>query len=329
MINISTTSRQPIREAWTIARLNAELTINLGMAIDRATHDSYSSALNSYLTFCRLHGLDIEPTQRTLALFVTFQSAHINPKSVDTYLSGIANQLETHFPNVRAARRSPLVSRALQGAKRRYGVATSRKLPLTSSNLLSVCDAYGPNPNHDDLLFTAQICTGTACLMRLAELTWPDKLSSRDYRKVSMRHLVEFLPEALSFWLPGHKADKFFEGNRLIIRKGGSPDTYTHFCRYLASQDSRFLLRPELWLRADGTLPTRSWFIARLRHFFPCSIAGQSMRAGGATALAESGVPPNLIQTAGRWTSDTFTRYVRKNPFLFEALLVGHSSLVS
>ena len=83
-----------------MARLNAELTINLGMAIDRATHDNYSSALNSYLTFCRLHKLDIEPTQRTLALFITFQSAHINPKSVDTYLSGIANQLETHFPDV-------------------------------------------------------------------------------------------------------------------------------------------------------------------------------------------------------------------------------------
>ena len=45
------------------------------------------------------------------------------------------------------------------------------------------------------------------------------------------------------------------------------------------------------------------------------------MRAGGATALAERGTAPMLIQTAGRWTSDTFNRYVRKNPFLFEALL--------
>jgi hypothetical protein len=329
MIHISTTSRQPVREAWTLARLNAELTINLGMAIDRATHDSYSSALNSYLTFCRLHSLDIEPTQRTLALFVTFQSAHINPKSVDTYLSGIANQLESHFPDVRAARKSTLVSRALQGAKRRYGVPTSRKLPLTKDNLLTVYNAYGPTPPHDDLLFTAQILTGTDCLMRLAELTWPDKLSLRDYRKVSMRHSVEFLPGGLSFWLPGHKADKFFEGNRLIIRKGGSPDTYTRFREYLTSRDLRFPLRPELWLRGDGTLPTRSWFIARLRLFFPNSIAGQSMRAGGATALAEAGVAPNLIQTAGRWTTDTFARYVRKNPFLFEALLVGRSSLSS
>ena len=45
------------------------------------------------------------------------------------------------------------------------------------------------------------------------------------------------------------------------------------------------------------------------------SIAGQSMRAGGATALAEAGVPPQLIQAAGRWTSDTFTLRPKK-PFL-------------
>ena len=98
--------------------LNAKLTINLGMAIDRSTYSSYSSALNSYLTFCRLHDLNIEPTQRNLALFVTFQSTFINPRSVDSYLSGIANQLESHFPDVRNARKSMLVSRALQGAKR-------------------------------------------------------------------------------------------------------------------------------------------------------------------------------------------------------------------
>jgi len=310
-------------------RLNAELTINLGMAIDRSTYSSYSSALNSYLTFCRLHNLSIEPTPRNLALFVTFQSTFINPRSIDSYLSGIANQLELHFPDVRNARKSMLVSRALQGAKRRYGVPTNRKLPLTRHDLAAVVAAYQPNPSHDDLLFTAQLLTGFDCLMRLAELTWPDQLTLRDYRKVSMRHSIEFLNNAISFWLPGHKSDHFFEGNRLIIHAGPEPNSYSHFRTYLASRDSSFRVRPELWLRADGTIPPRSWFITRLRRFFPKSIAGQSMRAGGATSLAESGVAPNLIQASGRWTSDTFNRYVRKSPFLFEALLIGCSSLHS
>ena len=49
------------------------------------------------------------------------------------------------------------------------------------------------------------------------------------------------------------------------------------------------------------------------------------MRAGGATALAECTTASMLIQTTGRWTSDTFNHYVCKNPFLFEAVLFGHA----
>jgi hypothetical protein len=48
MICISDTSRQPVRAAWTMEQLNAELTINLGMAIDHSTHDSYSSPHNEW-----------------------------------------------------------------------------------------------------------------------------------------------------------------------------------------------------------------------------------------------------------------------------------------
>ena len=188
-------------------------------------------------------------------------------------------------------------------------------------------NTYQTNPSHDDLLFMAQLLTRTECLMRLGELTWPDKITLRDYRKVSMHHTVSFHTDALSFWLPGHKADQFFEGNRLILRKSLSPDTYSHFASYLTSRDHLFRAHPELWLCADGTIPTCSWFINRLCHFFPNSIAGQSMHAAGLTMLAEAGVAPNLIQAAGHWTSETFNHYIRKNPFLFKALLIGHSSL--
>ena len=190
-------------------------------------------------------------------------------------------------------------------------------------NLQTVYDSLSTNPTHDDLLFVTQVYVGTNCLMRLTELTWPDKLDLRDYQKVSMRHSVQFLTNALSFWLPGHKADKVFKGNQLIVHQSAMPNACSLFHSYLVSHDARFLIRPELWIRANGTILTRAWFIARLRWVFASSIAGQSMWAGGATALAEAGTLPNLIQTAGRWTIDTFNRYVQKNPFLFEALLLG------
>jgi hypothetical protein len=82
MIHVTPMSRQPHHEAWTLECLNAELTINFGLAIDRSTHDCYSSAPNSYLTFCRIHNFNIEPTLCTLTLFVMFQSVLINLKSV-------------------------------------------------------------------------------------------------------------------------------------------------------------------------------------------------------------------------------------------------------
>lgn len=322
MTEISTSSRQPFREAWTTDRLDSELAINLGLAIDQSTHESYTSALNSYITFCRLHSFDIQPTPRTLAYYVTFQSSFINPNSVDTYLSGICNQLESHFPDVRQNRKSALVCRALKGAKRRFGRSTTRKLPLTLHNLDTVYASLGDHPSHDDLLFASQLFTGFENLLCLGELCWPDNIVLRDYRKVTMRHTVQFSENHLSLFLPAHKGDAFFEGNKLIIRRS-SKTAFELFTRYLHSRDQRARARPELWLRSDGTVPTRSWFIARLRRFFPNSIGGQSMRAGGATALAEAGVAPALIQAAGRWSSDAFNRYIRKNVFLFEALLIG------
>ena len=49
------------------------------------------------------------------------------------------------------------------------------------------------------------------------------------------------------------------------------------------------------------------------------------MRAGGATSLAENGVPPHLIQAIGRWASSAFQIYIRKNAVLLQALLFGRA----
>ena len=155
------------------------------------------------------------------------------------------------------------------GAKRCFGVPTTHKLPLTRENLLTVCNAYQTNPSHNDLLFMVQLLTGTKCLMCLGELTWLDKIASCDYLKVSMCHTVSFHTDALSFWLPGHKTDQFFEGNRLILHKSLTPDAYSHFASYHSSRDRLFCTRPELWLHADRTIPTCSWFINCLRHRRP------------------------------------------------------------
>jgi len=125
MIHIAHMSRQPVWQAWTLDRLIHERSILLGMAIDSSTVNTYTSTTNSYLTFCKLHNIPIDPTSETLSYYITFKSSHINPKSVESYLSGICSNLEPFFADIRTNRNSALVKRTLKGALRCHGQPTT------------------------------------------------------------------------------------------------------------------------------------------------------------------------------------------------------------
>jgi len=322
MIISGVKSKQKLRSAWSKERLIHERALALGHSIDTSTWKNYESALNSYLNFVKLHDLPVNPTPDNLSFFTVFMSHHIKPSSVDTYLSGICQQLEPYFPNVRETRKSILVHRTLEGCKRLRGSPTSRKRALTIEDLRCVTTKYSENPSHDDLLFTSMLLTGFFGLMRLGELTIPDDTSLIIPRKVTSRSSLSITDSDYRFFLPSHKADKFFEGNTIIIRKNPSDVNPLHFFKqYLTSRDTLFPLSSELWLTMDGSCPSRSFFITCLRNFFSTDIGGQSMRAGGATLLAENGVAPHLIQATGRWASAAFQIYIRKNPTLLQALL--------
>ena len=89
---------QPVRAAWSNKHLLCERALALGHSIELSTAITYTSHLQSYLTFCKLHDHPICPTVDTLSFFVVFMCHHINPKSISTYLSGICNTLELQFP---------------------------------------------------------------------------------------------------------------------------------------------------------------------------------------------------------------------------------------
>ena len=326
MISITRESRQPVPQPWTMDRLIHERSILLGMAIDNSTASTYTSATNSYLTFCKLHNIPIDPTSETLSYYITFQSSHINPKSVESYLSGICSNLEPFFPDVRSNRDSALVKRTLRGALRRHGQPTKRKSPLTTNHLQSVTTDLAASRDHDDILFLSMLNTGFTGLLRLGELAVSDNPRLRDFRKVTLRNSLRLLAGNYDFFLPTHKSDATFEGNRVHIAQiVNAPDPKPIMERYIRSCDMLFPLHPQLWLRTNGRSPSRSWFLRRLKQYCPPDIAGQSMRAGGATALAEAGAPGELIRGAGRWSSNTFERYIRKNIIVLHALILGRS----
>lgn len=206
----------------------------------------------------------------------------------------------------------------------------SRKRPITRAELSSISRAYSSSTSFDDTLFLSILLTGFHGLLRLGELTWQDKRELQDYRKVIMRNTVCVNDKSFQFLLPGHKADRFFEGNLVVIQSTEvDDDAWSPFRKYLGLRDQLFPHRAELWLKSDGTIPTRSWFLHRLHKHFPGNVGGQSLRAGDATALAEAGIPASMIQAIGRWSSVTFQIYIRHHPVLLAALLCrSHSVLL-
>lgn len=211
---------------------------------------------------------------------------------------------------------------------RLYSKPIKCKRALFKDDLVLVASCISPTSPHDDLLFAAMLFTGFHALLRLGEMAWPDRRDLRTYRKVTLRHTVETSPDTFAFFLPTHKADTTFEGSKILVQKTRTlPDPHSTFLTYLKSRDTLFPCNPALWLRADGSIPVRAWFMKRLRSFFPTDISGHSMHAGGATSLAAAGVPPAMIQAIGRWSSDAWLAYIRKHPVVLGAALFDGRAL--
>jgi hypothetical protein len=292
--------QQPLRQPWPHDRLVHEWAIALRHTIDLSTLRLYTSALTSYLTFVCAHNLPVEPTEDTLSFFTVYMSHHISPRSVGCYLSRIIQQLEPFFPDARVHRNSNLVQHTLAGCMKLLSQLIHHKHPLALSDLDTViAHYYLSTPSHDDLLFIAQLLTGFFALLRLGEMVFSDSEAICNWRKVSRQHTVHLTDTLFDFVLPYHKANRFFTGNQVLVTRGTSAiNPVTHFAAYLRSRDVLLPLHSVVWLCSDGSVPTCAWFLCHLGLFFRSEIRGQSMRAGGATYLAEKGTPLSLISSS-------------------------------
>jgi hypothetical protein len=60
------------------------------------------------------------------------------------------------------------------------------------------------------------LLTGFFSLLRLGELSFSDDSSLHNWKKVIRRNTVQISSTQYQFFLPGHKADRFFEGNQFL-----------------------------------------------------------------------------------------------------------------
>ena len=104
--------------------------------------DTYQSGLNSYLSFCEQHNININPTPDTLSLFITYMAQQMGPsgklisiQTILSYLSGITNLLEPEYPAVHQARNHPIVFQTLCGVEKLVGQPLKQKLLVKDNHL--------------------------------------------------------------------------------------------------------------------------------------------------------------------------------------------------
>lgn len=310
------------RPAWSRAQLVATRAQLLQNALALRSKSAYGAAFRSYMRFCEIHNFSLQPTTDTLTFYIAYMSSYVQPHTVATYLSGIIFHLQEIFPETRQVRESWLVKRTLQGALRLRSLPVKRKRHLVPSDLDAAIASVHADPNYDRILFCAMLFVGFHGLLRTSELTLTDDESLQDYRRVMMRTHLKKTAFGFSILLSGHKADQSHLGNDVILAARDDPlDPRTPLLAYLVLRDSNFPLSPFLWLRANGDVPTYSWFTSTLKSVLGEDFGGSSMRSGGATWLSASGSSDDDIRRAGRWSSEAYERYLRAHPLILHARL--------
>lgn len=263
-------ARQCAHPVWSLEKFDREVSLAITNSPDANTQAAYSSALNTYLSCCQRHDFPIKPTVQTLTYFTVYMCHYIKPVPVNSYLSGVVSGLESYFPKVRAYHLAPNVCAVLTGMKQSKAYHRQRTHALTRADFRTLCTALGNSHLHNNLLFLSQVLSGVNGLLRSGELTQPNKPSICDLQKTTLRSSAIWRPHSYGFDLITSKTDKTYEGFRIIIMECAvGPDPLFYFSKYFRSRDSIHCGKPALWIKANGTVPTYSWFVTRLKSFFP------------------------------------------------------------
>lgn len=213
---------------------DCKVSLTITKSLNAHTRAAYSSALNSYLTFCHCHKFPIEPTIQMLTFYTVYMCNYIKPSSVDSYLSGIVSELEPFYPKFHTNQLSPSIRSVLAGMKRVKGINWRQARALTTDDLRVLATALGTSHTHNGLLFLSQILTGVHNLPRAGELTQLDKADLRNPRYNSLWSSAIWKPTAFGFDLTTSKTSKTYKGHKFLIMQCTlGPNPLTFFSKYI------------------------------------------------------------------------------------------------
>ena len=267
-------------------------------AIEISTAKTYATGARDYIRFCLLFNLPLTPTPVTLSRYIAYASSAI--ASAPKYLSGARHFLKDIYPEFDENRSHPLVQTTIRGSKKIRTDSIRRKQPLRLAHLQAFLDIARLSQTYDDFLFATLLSVCFYGCHRSGELVWKNDKAQWDWRKVIKRASLIISDHRVQYHLPYHKADPFYHGTDILLSHHEIADPVTLMHEYVIKHDRYHGARPALFICADGSVPTRSWFDNKIFTVLSRDFGGQSPRAGAATYYASLGLPESIIQAIGR-----------------------------
>ncbi|KAJ7888224.1 hypothetical protein B0H13DRAFT_1577079, partial [Mycena leptocephala] len=128
------------------------------------------------------------------------------------------------------------------------------------------------------------------------EISRPASHPLFDWRKIIKRASLIFVNKRAQYRLPYHKGDPFYRGTDILFTEQEIADPVSLLFEYVRRRDALHGARATLFLREDGTIPTRSWFDRKFFALLSREYGGHSPRAGAATFYASLGLSESVIQ---------------------------------
>ncbi|XP_041479963.1 integrase/recombinase xerD homolog isoform X2 [Lytechinus variegatus] len=289
-----------------------------------STVKKYKRAVEAWNAWCRNSGTSCQDLcQESIARYFIFLFNGGSPYSkIETAFYALKWQVDCSI-NTRN-RSNPCESKflklILEGIKRILARPVNRKEPITPDMLLSIVHKFDSG-SVKDLRNCSMLLLAYAGFLRFDELS-NIKLSD-----------IELFDSHMKVFLEKSKTDQFREGAWVIVSTTGKATCPVNMMRrYLESTQSvsrdenDFVFRPLTFCKSQNCYKLRKGKMSysRCREIFKEVLEAigvnskkfglHSLRAGGATAAAQIGVPDRLFKRHGRWASDSSKdRYVKES----------------
>ncbi|XP_021365071.1 uncharacterized protein LOC110457925 [Mizuhopecten yessoensis] len=273
------------------------------------TNKKYHSSFCRWQTFISPHGFSALPAS---PIHVVLYLNHLlgSGVSYSVVAAGVYAIKWAHslhgFPDPTS---NSFVQNLMEASKRHAKKPVCKKEPVTIDNLKSLCDIFGGSGDLLVIRDLAMILLCFAGFLRFNEL-------------INLRCVdVKMFDDYLTLIIRKSKTDQYHHGNEVVISKGySSACPFAMLTRYLASAnislDSEHFLFKQVYRSGKvcalihkakplSYTCVREAILKRLKRVTDGNIGLHSLRSGGATAAANSGVNERCFKRHGRWKSDS------------------------